>query len=1430
MKDGNFEKTMTEPSQMIEEEVLVYNQESGLYERKLIRRQYDAKRDSTLQLGQLKEFDQSGNKILSRKIIENLESSQQLQKGGWFNHQGVLEKTINVQEPDKFIEEEVLIINPKTGKQERRLTRRPYQPGDEKMELGDNILDQQSGRKIVSRRIIENDSSSDFQLQQGWKQISAGMFEVQLCSAEPVKYIEEEILIVNKQTKQMQRKIIRRQFTIKDQNLKFGDDIKEKDTQGNRILARRLIENVQSLIQLKKEGWTKLGDGTLEKILSAIAQKLIEEEILVYNPRTGKQERRLTRRPVMLEDDKFKVGEQINEQLNDGTKIVARRIVDSDFALTSWQQNDQGVLIHQISQAEPMKYIEEEVLQVNPKTGMMERKLIRRPYNDQNVKFGQNINENKDDSTIVLSRKLVENNESLAQWKRQSNGQLIKEINHEEPEEYIEEEIIRINTKTGKQERKIIRRPFTEDDRNAIIGDQIIDEINNGQKVISRKIISNLCSSDNWKQNEDGHFEIIIAQQEPIKFIEEEVLQYNKETGLIERKIIRSVFSETAQLGNNLQENDGKGKIIISRRIVENLLSSEQQKKDGWIQNEGNLEFLFNSQESLQMVEEQILIKNSESGKYELILRRRPYVEGEEITNPKDGLLLSRKIINNNQSEGQLFNEGWSRINGQLEKKIENVINPILSNKLIPDDPTSLYYLEEDHILINPNTHEQEIHEIKFPYQGNQHQKIGEGLRESDDSGNQIIARKIVTNIDPDYNPYQDVEEITEIIGSGKNNEFYAIQKLVNITQVIISKNLNEKQPNGFIIRSRVVINEYQKTEQQGWRKLNELEIPLGIRQWNQNKRSMYQIDEDSQEHRDSQYRSVDEQNQIRILDQQQNNGKYVEEEILLKNQHSNKYERRLQRRYTNENTFGDDLEEFIQDIKYLSRAEVQFQLELTKQGWIEVGNQVLQRIIAKNETLQMIEEEFNNKEKQIQMFILKPYKNEQIYIGEMDELQDNGLHLIRRQIINNRSLAYYKNNDFIKNKDGTFIKQIKGSITMKIPKYQQQNFVRRPTQRLSQIQQIEQHNNNIIKIGITEYGQDEPAIENKTTNSDISETDKMFIKQLERGNKKDRSNIYQNILNDEQIRGRINSDKNNDSPSTPFSECAIPNKSKLLSKVLNKFIKKSLSQAMNEFQLIYLAFRQKKRQIYQKNSINLINILANLFYRQSFETLIEHIQKNVIEFDEDDVIKYNEMLDENKIIAMEIQPTGNEGQAAEPVELNITPPEKKRILKIKPKASPESKMFTSTKNEYAQPFQRKSVIHNTMKVQTQYQRSTSRASTVIKLNTLQSSQSLKPTNQIIGNSLQNISVPIGYQQSKRNQKKRTTKIKETLEKSNSQSNKFSQTPLSQSQASISQNQSLASLQKQNSQEQLAQIQKNKLAQQFKRMGSVQLSGTFKKS
>jgi hypothetical protein len=34
----------------------------------------------------LKEFDANGNKILSRKIVENAESSSSLQKSGWVSN------------------------------------------------------------------------------------------------------------------------------------------------------------------------------------------------------------------------------------------------------------------------------------------------------------------------------------------------------------------------------------------------------------------------------------------------------------------------------------------------------------------------------------------------------------------------------------------------------------------------------------------------------------------------------------------------------------------------------------------------------------------------------------------------------------------------------------------------------------------------------------------------------------------------------------------------------------------------------------------------------------------------------------------------------------------------------------------------------------------------------------------------------------------------------------------------------------------------------------------------------------------------------------------------------------------------------------------------------------------------------------------------
>ena len=73
--------------------------------------------------------------------------------------EGTLRKVISI-EPVRYVEEEILIVNAKTGKQERRLVRKPLteDPG----EIGDSLnLTTEEGYKLVSRKIVENNSVVD---------------------------------------------------------------------------------------------------------------------------------------------------------------------------------------------------------------------------------------------------------------------------------------------------------------------------------------------------------------------------------------------------------------------------------------------------------------------------------------------------------------------------------------------------------------------------------------------------------------------------------------------------------------------------------------------------------------------------------------------------------------------------------------------------------------------------------------------------------------------------------------------------------------------------------------------------------------------------------------------------------------------------------------------------------------------------------------------------------------------------------------------------------------------------------------------------------------------------------------------------------------------------------------------------------------------
>ncbi|CAK69304.1 unnamed protein product (macronuclear) [Paramecium tetraurelia] len=437
-KQGQMEIQLAqnEPTKYVEEEVLCYG-ENGI-QRKLVRRPLTKENQ---QMGNnLNEVDKDGNRILSRKIVDNSQSFNQVQKDWQKGQNGTLEKIISQEEPEQYIEEEIIIINPKTGKQERKLVRRPYENDEE---IGDQLNESiGNNQKVVARRIVQNDSS----LNEWKKNQKTGQLE-------KPNILRKKVLVMNEETGKMERKLVRKQY---QPGLNVGNNIQENDSNGNKILARRIVENTSSTQQVEKEGW-KNNQGNYEKTLSIHEPtKFIEEEVIIMR-QGGKQERKIIRRPLD-EDENIEEGEQLLEDLGEGYYVVSRKIVDNDLSLTSskWKKNNDGNYEQSLG-VEPSQYITEEVLQVNNETGMMERKLVRKPYLGGKVQEGDSLNEVDKNGNKVLSRKIESNLQPKASKQQWQNVGKQEEIilNSEEPEQFIEEEIIQINPKTGKLERKI---------------------------------------------------------------------------------------------------------------------------------------------------------------------------------------------------------------------------------------------------------------------------------------------------------------------------------------------------------------------------------------------------------------------------------------------------------------------------------------------------------------------------------------------------------------------------------------------------------------------------------------------------------------------------------------------------------------------------------------------------------------------------------------------------------------------------------------------------------------------------------------------------------------------------------------------------------------------------------------------------------------
>ncbi|CAK69306.1 unnamed protein product (macronuclear) [Paramecium tetraurelia] len=240
-----------------------------------------------------------------------------------------------------------------------------------------------------------------------------------------------------------------------------------------KFLQEELLKILHQLSKLRRKGW-KSNQGNYEKTLSIHEPtKFIEEEVIIMR-QGGKQERKIIRRPLD-EDENIEEGEQLLEDLGE------ERLVDNDLSLTSskWKKNNDGNYEQSLG-VEPSQYITEEVLQVNNETGMMERKLVRKPYLGGKVQEGDSLNEVDKNGNKVLSRKIESNLQPKASKQQWQNVGKQEEIilNSEEPEQFIEEEIIQINPKTGKLERKIVRKPLNNEEiDNLQIGQNLEEDL-----------------------------------------------------------------------------------------------------------------------------------------------------------------------------------------------------------------------------------------------------------------------------------------------------------------------------------------------------------------------------------------------------------------------------------------------------------------------------------------------------------------------------------------------------------------------------------------------------------------------------------------------------------------------------------------------------------------------------------------------------------------------------------------------------------------------------------------------------------------------------------------------------------------------------------------------------------------------------------------
>ncbi|KAM3127159.1 hypothetical protein pb186bvf_020739 [Paramecium bursaria] len=1316
-----------EPQQYIEEEVLVINPKTGKQERKLIRRPAD-------QMNQNQEFgdnikDQAdGQVIVARRMVRNNSSIQQ----GWtVDKNGQMIKQINKDEPTSFIEEEILIEN-ENGTIERKLIRRPISKKDRELEFGDDLEEIADQGTVVSRRIISNQvSSSSIQQQQD------------KISVEPAEIIEEEIIIINDQNKQ--QRVLQRRFKEKqDEKLKISFALLENIAQNKIIVSREITKNNKSMKQL--QDWTQIGNNVWQQVIcQSESINLVEEEQLQANRQTGLMTRLKIRLQLPQKDyQKLQYGTDLQQLNKNGDFIAARSLIPNNES--SYQIRNQGwnypysqSQSQKISQNEPTEFVQEDLIIYDKSNYSQSRILKRRPYtiDDEDLVYEEPIKEQIAVNQILVHRQRILNQFSLkfikdGGWINVGNNIYELILIQQEPYQYLQEEILENNGEFIR--RKFVARQFVKTDEKLQFGISLSEQLQK-QLIVSRQILLNdqpstVALFEGWQQVGDQVYVQIINEKEPPKYYEEELLIQNKKVGT-QRRILQRVDSNASNLEVAIQLNEQlKGnKLIVSREVVDNKYSLDQIEQEGWVQQDNGYVYVLVDSEPLQLIEEEIIKFIQSEQSYKRIVLRRKFEQSKDMGLPqgenlkeelKNGdTLISRKIIDNNFSSKTIKNEMWlQNEDGQAYK--------IYDYQIVVDIKQ---YIEEECLVKNPKTKDNEIVVMKYPWDTQRKQlQLGKRLKEQNNLGYQIMSRKLIGQNDPEYNPFQFVEEMLQINNSNQN-EFITIQKQVNITEVEIGEELNEIQPNGMVIKSRRVITPFENY--QFTKKENYINYQKPNNYLQQQRRSMQQIDEDSNEFRDSQYKSTEEQNhdyRMSLIRDEFGSGEkkakslsrhyetqLLEEEILIRNKQTQKFDRKLLRRSCSVKNLqiSDDLFEKVNEDIVLSRLQAPLmpQEELSKQGFIEI-NGLFVKVLSKNENDELIEEETIKEEGQniIQQLIRKqPNPKVKPVLGNnLDEKLPENTKLVKREMVRNCSLQSFKTNGFTKQKDGSYLKQVvsqsveKEHLSIKIPKYHEkqksslyqfdnlkdiQDIQRSPFQKSSSLASFNNQNQeyeqffqeNCLSFGriggsqpqnleIANFNQqnfDDGAIINRTNYSDISETDKMLLKSLDRKEyKKSKSTSSQQFPED---RLRIGSDRNNKSGSSKFSDSFQHGEQMEVQKQRQQTAAvKMIRNFMNK--MMVDKFRSMLTQFTKINNIKegqkIIQGILMRNYRSAFCQLKENLlynsrtkNINTIEFNEDDVIKYNQMLTENKVIHMDQSELAELEEQSEPVELAETPP-----------------------------------------------------------------------------------------------------------------------------------------------------------------------------